>query len=261
MQLTKPIIFFDLETTGLNIVKDRIVELSYIIVNPDGTEARDTMRFNPEMPIPPAVTAVHGISDEDVKNCPTFKQQAHEIAELFSDCCIAGYNSNHFDIPLLAEEFIRAGVDIDLKQNNTIDVQVIFFKKEPRNLKAAYRFYCNKDLEHAHSANADTEATYEVFKAQLERYNDLPDDIGRLSNYTTPKRCADFEGKFIFNTQNEIVIDFGKHKGKLLTEIFQKDPGYYGWIMNGEFPQSTKLMLTKQFKEFKTQQLKDKYNK
>lgn len=259
MQLERPIIFFDLETTGLNIVKDRIVELSYIKVFPDGHEERDTMRFNPEMKMSEQVIAIHGITDDDVKDCPVFGEKAREIADIFRGCYIAGYNSNHFDLPLLAEELLRAGVDIDLKQNKTIDVQAIFFKKEPRNLKAAYRFYCGKDLEKAHSANADTEATYEVFKAQLERYNDLPDNMERLSNFTSGRPSADFEGKFIYS-DGKVVINFGKHKDKQLEEVFEKDPGYYGWIMQGEFPQYTKLMLTRLYNDFKTRKLKDKFN-
>lgn len=260
MLLTKPLIFFDLETTGLNITKDRIVELSYIIVYPDGHEDRATLRFNPTIPIPPQTTAVHGITDADVADCPTFKQKAAELAPLFTDCYIAGYNSDHFDLPLLAEEFVRAGVDIDLKANRTIDVQTIFFKKEPRNLKAAYRFYCNKELVDAHSANGDTQATYEIFKAQLERYNDLPDDIDKLSNFTTQKRTADFAGFLVFNDNNEVVIDFGKHKGKTVMETLEKEPSYYDWVMKSDFPEYTKLVLSRIYKEFKMKQLQNKFN-
>ncbi|HBZ34539.1 MAG TPA: DNA polymerase III subunit epsilon [Bacteroidales bacterium] len=261
MKQDKPIVFFDLETTGLNITTDRIVELSYIIVYPDGTEERNTQRFNPTIPIPPSTTAVHHITDDDVRDCPTFKEKAEQIAQVFTDCYIAGYNSDHFDLPLLAEEFIRAGIDINLKNNKTIDVQTIFFKKEPRNLKAAYKFYCDKNLVDAHSANGDTQATYEIFQAQLLRYQDLPADISKLSNYTTVKRNADFAGHLIYNDNNIIVFNFGKHKGKAVTEILDKEPSYYDWVMRSEFPAFTKKILTEIRDTHNIEKLKDKYKK
>ncbi|MBQ3990230.1 MAG: 3'-5' exonuclease, partial [Bacteroidales bacterium] len=217
IQLHKPIVFFDLETTGVNITTDRIVEISVVKVFPNGEEMRKTYRINPEMPIPPQATAVHGISDADVAECPKFKQKAKELVEIFSDADIAGYNSNKFDVPLLAEEFIRAGVDFDLKKRNFVDVMSIFMKKEPRNLSAAYKFYCNGDLENAHSANADTEATYEVFKAQVERYGDIGNDISEISKFSSYNNNADFMGRLIYDADHRVVINFGKYKGMLLT--------------------------------------------
>lgn len=198
IQLHKPIVFFDLETTGVNIASDRVVEISIIKVYPNGNELRKTFRVNPEMSIPPQATAVHKITDADVADCPTFKQLAKELVQIFADADIAGYNSNKFDVPLLAEEFIRAGVDFDLKKRNFVDVMSIFMKKEPRNLSAAYKFYCNGDLENAHSANADTDATYEVFKAQLERYTDIGNDIQEISKFSSYNSNADFMGRLVY---------------------------------------------------------------
>ena len=210
LNLKKPLIFFDLETTGVNIVKDRIVELSYVKVLPDGTESTRTYRINPEMPIPPESTAIHGITDEDVKDCPTFKSLARTLAAEIEGCDLAGYNSNRFDIPLLAEEFIRAGVDVNLNRRKFIDVQTIFHKMEQRTLSAAYRFYCDKDLEHAHTAEADAMATYEVLKAQLDRYPTLKNDVTYLSQFSAYTRNVDFAGRLVYNDKNEEVINFGK---------------------------------------------------
>lgn len=251
IQLRKPIVFFDLETTGVNIATDRIVEISIIKVFPNGEEKHKTYRINPEMPIPPQATAVHKITDADVANCPTFKQVAKEMVEIFKDSDIAGYNSNKFDVPLLAEEFIRADVDFDLKKRNFVDVMSIFMKKEPRNLSAAYKFYCNGDLENAHSANADTEATYEVFKAQLERYSDIGNDIPEISKFSSYNSNADFMGRLIYDADNNVVVNFGKYKGMLLFDVFRKDSAYYDWMMKGDFPLYTKKVLTDEYMKFK----------
>jgi len=251
IQLHKPIVFFDLETTGVNIASDRIVEISIVKVLPNGEEIRKTYRINPEMPIPPQATAVHGISDADVADCPKFKQKAKELVEIFKDADIAGYNSNKFDVPLLAEEFIRAGVDFDLKKRNFVDVMSIFMKKEPRNLSAAYKFYCNADLENAHSANADTEATYEVFKAQVDRYSDIGNDIQEISKFSTYNNNADFMGRLIYDADHNVVVNFGKYKGQKLTDIFEKDTAYYDWMMKGEFPLYTKKVLTDEYMKYK----------
>ena len=240
LKLTRPIVFFDLETTGTNITHDRIVEISLIKVMPDGTEIERTRRINPEMPIPAEATAIHHITDEDVCGEPTFRQVAKSLAELFSGCDIAGFNSNRFDIPMLLEEFNRVDVPIDIHTARFVDVQTIFHQREPRNLTAAYRFYCGGDLEAAHSANADTRATLEVLKAQLDRYPDLPNDVNALSDYSSHNRNVDFAGRLIYDDNNVEIINFGKHKGSPAEEVLRKEPGYYSWIMQGDFPQNTK---------------------
>lgn len=240
LNLTKPIVFFDLETTGTNVTQDRIVEISIIKVLPGGEEIEKTRRVNPGIPIPAEATAVHHITDEDVANEPTFRQIAKSLAELFADSDIAGFNSNRFDIPLLIEEFHRAGVTLDLSRTRFIDVQTIFHKKEQRTLSAAYKFYCGSNLEDAHSANADTRATYEVLKAQLDRYDDLPNDIKALSEYSTYSNMVDFAGRLIYDDKHREVINFGKYKGQLAEDVLKNDTGYYGWIMQGDFPQNTK---------------------
>lgn len=244
LNLKNPIVFFDLETTGINIATDRIVEISILKVNPDGTEESKTMRINPEMPIPKKSSDIHGIYDEDVADCPTFKEVARELASFMEGCDIAGYNSNKFDIPLLAEEFIRADVDLDMKKRKFIDVQTIFHKMEKRTLEAAYKFYCDRNLNDAHSAEADTRATYEVLQAQLDRYNNLKNDIDWLSKFSAHNKNADFAGRIIFNDKGEEVFNFGKYKGQKVTDVLEKDPGYYGWMMNGDFPLFTKKVLT-----------------
>ena len=244
LNLKNPLVFFDLETTGINIVKDRIVEISFVKVYPNGKEEAITRRINPEMPIPPESTAIHGITDEDVKDCPTFKEIAKSLAAQIEGCDLAGYNSNRFDIPLLAEEFLRAGVDIDLNKRKFVDVQTIFHKMEQRTLAAAYKFYCDKSLENAHTAEADTMATYEVLKAQLDRYPELQNDINFLSQYSSYTNNVDFAGRMVYNDKGEEVINFGKYKGRLVEEVLKNDPGYYSWIMNGDFPLNTKKILT-----------------
>ena len=244
LNLKNPIVFFDLETTGTNIVADRIVEISYLKISPNGTEERKTMRINPEMHIPEQATAVHGITDDDVKNCPTFKAVANDIAGAIKGCDLGGFNSNRFDIPLLAEEFLRAGIDIDLKRHKFVDVQVIFHKMEQRTLSAAYKFYCGKNLEDAHTAAADTAATYEVLKAQLDRYPELQNDIDFLSKFTCFNRNVDFVGAIVYNDKDEEVFNIGKYKGQRVADVLQRDPGYYGWMMNADFSQYTKKVLT-----------------
>ena len=245
LKLKNPLVFFDLEATGIDIVNDRIVEISMVKVYPDGKEECKTRRINPQRHIPAEATAIHGITDEDVKDCPTFKEIAKSLAAQIEGCDLAGYNSNRFDIPLLAEEFIRADVDIDLNHRKFVDVQTIFHKMEQRTLSAAYKFYCNKELEHAHSAEADTFATYEVLKAQLDRYPELENDITFLSKFSSYNNNVDFAGRMIYNDKGQEVFNFGKYKGRLVEEILKVDPGYYSWIMNGEFPLNTKQILSR----------------
>lgn len=246
LKLTRPLVFFDLETTGLDLVNDRIVELSYYKLFPNGSSESKTYRINPEMPIPAASTAVHGITDDDVRDCPTFRQVARDVVEVLKDSDLAGYNSNHFDVPMLAEELLRAEItDFDLRKHHRIDAFVIFQKNEPRNLTAAYRFYCHKDLEGAHSANADTMATAEVLLAQLEKYPNLPDTVEELEQYTTQQKSADYAGKIVFNDKGEEVFNFGKYKGQSVREVIMRDSGYYGWLMTSAFPQDTKNVITR----------------
>lgn len=245
LKLTKPLVFFDLETTGLNICSDRIVEISYYKLFPNGNRESKTFRINPEIPIPTSSTAIHGITDNDVKDCPTFAQIGKEIAKVLEGCDLAGYNINNFDIPMLAEELVRVGIDLDLKRCKVIDSYVIFTKKEQRTLSAAYKFYCGKSIENAHSANADTEATVEVLMAQLERYNDLPQTVEELDQYTTFNKFADFAGRVIYDKEGVEVFNFGKYKGERVAEILKRDTGYYGWLMNGDFPSYTKKIFTK----------------
>ncbi len=244
LNLKNPIIFFDLETTGINVAKDRIVEMSWLKVDLQGNESSRTLLINPTIPIPEESSKVHGIKNEDVKDAPTFQEVARELAKEFEGCDLAGYNSNRFDIPLLAEEFLRADVEIDLMKRKFIDVQVIFMKMEQRTLEAAYKFYCDKDLHEAHSAEADTRATYEVLQAQLDRYDNLKNDIPFLSKFSSHTRNADFAGRIVYNDKMVEVFNFGKYKGVPVAEVLEKDPGYYGWMMQGDFPLFTKKVLT-----------------
>ncbi|WP_289158958.1 3'-5' exonuclease [uncultured Muribaculum sp.] len=245
LQLKKPIVFFDLETTGVNILRDKIVEISYIKVLPSGEEEEKTLRVNPGMPIPAEATAVHHITDDDVKDCPRFKDVAKELARVFQGCDIAGFNSNRFDVPLLMQEFATAGVEIDMARHNFVDVQNIFHKMEQRTLVAAYKFYCGKDLEAAHSANADTRATYEVLKAQLDRYPSLKNDIAYLAEFSTMNKNADLMGRIIFNEAGKEVFNFGKYKGQEVEKVFAREPSYYSWMMQGEFAENTKQVITR----------------
>ena len=244
LNLKKPLIFFDLETTGVNITKDRIVEISYIKVFPNGTEEERTFRINPEMPIPAESTAVHHITNEDVKDAPTFKMIAKELERVFEGCDIAGFNSNKFDVPLLSEEFYRVGIQFGMTNRKMVDVQTIFHKMEQRTLVAAYKFYCGKNLEDAHSANADTRATYEVLKAQLDKYQSLKNDIDFLSDFSSQNRNVDLAGRIIYNDQNVEVFNFGKYKGQPVEAVLRKNPGYFGWMLQGDFPKNTKSVLT-----------------
>ena len=255
LALKNPLLFFDIESTGLNVASDRIVEISLVKVSPGAPGEPNkvevkTRRINPTIPISPGAQAVHGISDEDVKDCPTFKQVAKSLAQIMEGCDIAGYNSLKFDIPMLAEEFLRAGVDFDFRKRKLVDVQNIFHKKEQRTLKAAYKFYCGLNLDNAHSAEADTMATYEVLEAQLDRYaqdeeDPLQNDVAFLAKYSCQSRFVDYAGRIALDDNDVPVFNFGKHKGRPVTDVLQKEPSYYNWMMDGDFTLDTKQQLTK----------------
>ncbi len=244
LNLKNPIIFFDLETTGINVASDRIVEISYLRIDLNGNESSRTLRVNPGRPIPQEASNIHGISDDDVKDSPGFNELGKTIARDFEGCDLAGYNSVKFDIPLLAEEFLRAGIEIDLMRRKFVDVQIIFMKMEQRTLAAASKFFLGKELKDAHSAEADTMATYEILQAQLERYSNLENDIGMLAEFSAHNRNVDFAGRIIYNDEDVEVFNFGKHKGKPVADVLANDPGYYGWMMKGDFPLYTKKVLT-----------------
>ncbi|GET45712.1 3'-5' exonuclease [Capnocytophaga felis] len=244
LNLAKPICFFDLETTGTDITKDRIVEISVLKVYPNGNKESKTWLVNPTIPIPKGASDVHGITDERVANEPTFRELAKTIHNMIKDADLAGYNSDRFDIPLLAEEMLRAEVDFDLGNRVTVDVQTIFHKMEQRTLSAAYKFYCGKTLNNAHSAAADTNATYEILKSQLDRYPELDNNMKKLSEFTTRKQAVDFAGFIALNDKNEEIFTFGKHKGRKVTDILNEEPGYFGWLLNADFPLYTKKVLT-----------------
>lgn len=246
LNLTNPIVFFDLETTGIDIATDRIVEICLIRVEPNGNRQSMTMRLNPERHIPAEASAIHGIYDADVADCPTFKDKAEELKKVFDGSDLAGFNSNRFDIPLLAEEFIRSGINIDLNTPRRVDVQNIYHKLERRTLVAAYKFYCDKDLENAHSALADTEATLEVLEAQLDHYpEDLQNDIDFLASFSSRDNFVDFAGRFAYNEKGEEIINFGKHKGRLVKDVLRIEPSYYNWMMQSDFTMNTKQVLTR----------------
>lgn len=245
LKLNRPIVFFDLETTGVDVVKDRIVEISILKIHPSGEEESHTWRINPERSIPKHVSEIHGIYDADIADKPTFMEMAHRIHGLVKDADLAGYNSNKFDIPLLAEEFLRAGIDFDMSKRVAVDVQNIFHRMEQRTLVAAYKFYCAKDLTNAHSAEADVRATYEVLKSQLDRYpEDLENDINYLSDFSNRQRVADFAGFIAFNDEDKEIFTFGKYKGRLVEDVLAENPGYFGWIQGADFPLYTKKVLT-----------------
>lgn len=244
LKLKRPIIFFDLETTGVDTSEDRIVEISMVKIGVDGSKQVKTRRINPEMHIPEAATAVHGITDDDVRDMPTFRQIARSLAQFIEGCDFGGFNSNRFDLPMLVEEFMRVGVDVDFRNRKFIDVQNIFHKKEQRTLVAAYRFYCDKELADAHSAEADTMATYEVLEAQIERYGDIGDTVESLAEFSTHGRTADFAGMIGYDSEGREIFTFGKYRGQRVEEVFRAEPSYYSWMMNGRFTQYTKKVIT-----------------
>ena len=244
LKLKKPVAFFDIETTGINIAADRIVEISVLRINTNGVEEWMSSRVNPEMPIPAQATAIHGIKDEDVASAPKFSELAKNLATFIENCDLAGYNALKFDLPVLAEEFLRANIDFNFRKRKYIDVMVIFHKKEQRTLSAAYMFYCNRELEGAHGSKADTAATYEVLKAQLDRYKDLENDIDKLSEYSSFNNNVDFGGRIIVDDKGVEIFNFGKHKGKSVEKVFAQEPSYYSWMMNGDFPLYTKKIIT-----------------
>ncbi|HAO14557.1 MAG TPA: DNA polymerase III subunit epsilon [Tenacibaculum sp.] len=248
LNLKKPIVFFDLETTGINIATDRIVEISILKVFPNGNKESKTWLVNPEIQISEEATAVHGITNEKVVSEPTFKELASKVNEMIAGADLAGFNSNRFDIPLLAEELLRAGIDFDMGNRKAVDVQVIFHKKEQRTLSAGYKFYCGKDLEDAHSAEADTLATYEILKAQLDKYSDIENSVEALSEFSSHRERADFAGFILFDDQGQEIFSFGKYKGRTVEEVLKENPGYNSWIQNAEFPLYTKKVL-RQIKE------------
>lgn len=244
LQLKRPLVFFDLETTGTNIAKDRIVEIALLKVFPDGNREGKTLLVNPEIPIPPEATEIHGIDNEKVANHPNFKTLAPQIESFIKGCDLVGFNSNRFDIPLLAEELLRAGRDFDMKGHFAVDVQTIFHKKEQRTLSAGYQFYCGKTLENAHSAMADTEATCAILFEQVQRYNDIGRDIKQLSEFSSYRKNVDLAGMISLNEKEEPVFNFGKYKGQSVAKVFKKDQGYYSWIQQADFPLYTKKVLT-----------------
>lgn len=256
LNLNRPLAFFDLETTGINVGADRIVEIAILKAMPDGSEQIKTLRINPEMPIPLQSSLIHGIYDKDIANEPTFKDVAQELADFIGDADLAGYNSNRFDIPVLLEEFLRAGVDFDMNDRKFVDVQNVFHQMEQRTLRAAYKFYCDKDIVNAHSAEADITATYHVLLAQLERYKDteFEDKQGNISKpvqnnvealhvFTNMNKPVDFAGRMVFNENEEETFNFGKHKGKTVEQVFDIEPSYYAWMKQGDFPLYTKKKL------------------
>ncbi|MDR3129590.1 MAG: 3'-5' exonuclease [Tannerellaceae bacterium] len=244
LKLKNPVVFLDVETTGIDIATDRIIEIALIKILPDGTEETKERRLNPQIPIPAEATAIHGISDDDVRDCPTFRQIANSLAQFLEGADIAGYNSNRFDVPILAEEFLRAGISINLRRHNFIDVQTIFHKMEQRTLAAAYKFYCQKELENAHSAKVDVRATYEVLQAQLDRYPTLENNVPALSKFSAHTHNVDFAGRMVYDDKGREIINFGKYKGRPVTDVLREDPSYYSWIIDGNFPLDTKQALT-----------------
>ncbi len=243
LKLEKPIVFFDLETTGINIGTDKIVEIAILKVYPNGNKESKTWLVNPEIEIPKEASDIHGITNEQVVTEPTFKELAPQINELIADSDLAGFNSNRFDIPLLAEELMRVGIDFNMTNRKAIDVQVIFHKKEQRTLSAGYQFYCGKELEGAHGAEADTNATYEILLAQLEKYDDIGTSVDDLSAFSSHGKRADFAGFILFNDDDQEIFSFGKYKNRTVEEVFKENPGYNNWIQNADFPLFTKKVL------------------
>jgi DNA polymerase-3 subunit epsilon len=266
LKLKRPLAFFDLEATGVNVASDRIVEISILKAMPDGTELIKTLKINPQMPIPLESSLIHGIYDEDIKDAPTFKDVAQEIIDFLGDADLAGYNSNKFDIPMLMEEFLRVKAPFDIDNRHFVDVQNIFHQMEQRTLKAAYKFYCGKDIINAHSAEADIKATYEVLLAQIEKYEGkdwedrsgkvsqpVVNDVAALHQFTNLNKPVDFAGRMVFNNDNIPCFNFGKHKGKTVFQVFDEEPSYYAWMMNGDFPLYTKHRLEKLWSDYKNQ--------
>lgn len=262
IKLEKPLAIFDLEATGLNITQDRIVEIAVIKINPDGTREDYHKRINPECHIPEEVSAIHGIYDKDIADAPTFAEALDELMEFLGDADFAGYNSNKFDLPLLAEEILRTGRDIDLSGRKHIDVQNIFHKMEQRTLIAAYKFYCEKDLTNAHNAFADAEATWEVLEAQISRYQNLKDDVDFLAEFSKHGDVTrvDFAGRLALNDKDQVIYNFGKHKGKTIEEVLKVEPGYYGWMLDADFPLHTKQCLRKEMDRIKTEKAEKENN-
>ncbi|MCX6323444.1 MAG: 3'-5' exonuclease [Sphingobacteriales bacterium] len=244
LQLTRPLAFIDLETTGVSLSTDRIVELAIVKLMPDETRLVKRKLINPQIPIPEASSAIHGITDDMVKDAPSFKQAGNEIKQFLENCDLGGYNSNRFDIPILMEEFLRAGMDVDLSNRRMVDVQHIFYTMEPRTLSAAYKYYCSKELENAHSAEADVNATIEVLHAQVERYEKLGDSIDSILSTIGEEKIVDYARRFSFNEKGIEVFNFGKFKGMAVTDVLKKEPQYYDWMMKGDFPLHTKQKLT-----------------
>ena len=244
LKIKRPLCFFDLETTGISITNDRIVEMAVIKLYPNEKTEKKVWLINPQIPIPKEVSAIHGITDQMVSEAPSFKQLSKSIYNFIKGCDLAGYNSDRFDIPLLMEELLRSEINFDTKNLKTVDVQTIFHKMEQRNLSAALEFYCDKKIEKAHSAAVDTQATYDVLMAQLDRYDNLEPNISFLNDFTTRKKSGDFAGYIIFNKEGKECFSFGKHKGKNVQELLDKEPGYFGGLLNAEFPLSTKKILT-----------------
>lgn len=256
LKLQRPAIVFDLETTGTSITHDRIIEISIIKIMPNGDEETRTRRINPGIPIPPESTQVHGISDDDVKDCPHFSQVARALFEWIKGCDLIGFNSNRFDVPLLAEEFLRVGIDPKFHERNLVDVQVLYHKMEPRNLSAGYKFYTGKTLTDAHSAEADTRATYEILQAQLDRYTDeVSNDIEALAELTSYRKQVDYAGTLVYNDEGEVILNIGKYKGQELKQVLKRDLGYYAWVMKSDFTLDTKMCFTRLVEEMKQQGL------
>lgn len=253
IQLKRPLIIFDLETTGINIQNDRIVELAYIKLYPDGNSEEKAMRFNPQIPIPKEVSTIHGIFDEDVKDAPLFKDKAKELASIFEGCDFGGFNSNKFDFPMLVEEFLRIAIPFETENRKFVDAQRIFHQMEQRTLVAAYKFYCNKDLVNAHSALADAKATLEVLMAQLDRYTELKNDIDYLHEFSGQSRNVDLAGRVVLNEHKQPVFNFGKHRHKKVIDVFKVEPSYYKWIMDSDFSLDTKRKITNIYLQSKQQ--------